>query len=97
VQPKGQITDFTAPVVLHDQSPTIEDFCNKLHKQLVSQLKYAWVWGSSVRHQPQKVRTAYTAEYLDFFLFTISTICEHFCCVPVVFFPSFCSVARNMF
>jgi ribosome-interacting GTPase 1 len=42
-------------VVLHDQAPSIEDFCNKLHKQLVSQLKYAWVWGSSVRHQPQKV------------------------------------------
>jgi ribosome-interacting GTPase 1 len=54
-QPKGQVPDYTAPVVLHDQQPSIEDFCNKLHKQLVSQLKYAWVWGSSVRHQPQKV------------------------------------------
>jgi ribosome-interacting GTPase 1 len=49
------VPDYTAPVVLHDQQPSIEDFCNKLHKQLVSQLKYAWVWGSSVRHQPQKV------------------------------------------
>lgn len=54
-KPKGQVPDYGAPVVLHDQQPSIEDFCNKLHKQLVSQLKYAWVWGSSVRHQPQKV------------------------------------------
>lgn len=53
-KPKGQIPDYNAPVVLHDQSPTIEDFCNKLHKQMIMQFKYAWVWGSSVRHQPQK-------------------------------------------
>ncbi len=55
VQPKGQIPDYTAPVVLHDSSPSIEDFCMRIHKQMLSQLKYAWVWGSSVRHQPQKV------------------------------------------
>lgn len=54
-KPKGQIPDYTEPVVLHDNAPSIEDFCNKLHKQMISQFKYAWVWGSSVRHQPQKV------------------------------------------
>ena len=53
-KPKGQIPDYNAPVVLHDHSPSVEDFCNKLHKQMISQFKYAWVWGSSVRHQPQK-------------------------------------------
>ena len=37
-----------------DTGPTIENFCNRLHKQLMAQFKYAWVWGSSVRHQPQK-------------------------------------------
>jgi hypothetical protein len=47
--------DYNAPVVLHDHSPSIEDLCNRLHKQLILQFKYAWVWGSSVRHQPQKV------------------------------------------
>ena len=49
------MTDFSAPVVLHDNAPSTEDFCNRLHKQLMMQFKYAWVWGSSVRHQPQKV------------------------------------------
>ena len=53
-KPKGQIPDYGAPVVLHAESPSIEYFCNKLHKGILSQFKYAWVWGSSVRHQPQK-------------------------------------------
>ena len=33
-QPKGQIPDYGAPVVLHDQTPSVEDLCNKLHKQV---------------------------------------------------------------
>lgn len=54
-KPKGQVPDYNDPVVLHSNNPTVEDFCNKIHKQLLTQFKYAWVWGSSVRHQPQKV------------------------------------------
>jgi ribosome-interacting GTPase 1 len=38
------------------QYATIEGFCNKLHKTLLKQLKYANVWGASVKHRPQKVR-----------------------------------------
>ena len=53
-KPKGQIPDYGAPVVLHAEHPSIEYFCNKLHKGILSQFKYAWVWGSSVRPQPQK-------------------------------------------
>ena len=55
IQPKGQIPDYGAPVVLHAANPSIEMFCDRIHKQLLAQFKYAWVWGSSVRHQPQKV------------------------------------------
>ncbi len=54
-KPKGQIPDYTAPVVLHDASPSIESFCNRIHKTMIQQFKHAWVWGSSVKHQPQKV------------------------------------------
>lgn len=53
-KPKGQIPDYGSPVVLHATNPTIEDFCNRIHKQILTQFKYAWVWGSSVKHQPQK-------------------------------------------
>lgn len=53
-KPKGQIPDYGAPVVLHDYGPSIENFCDRLHKGIMTQFRYAWVWGSSVRHQPQK-------------------------------------------
>ena len=54
-KPKGQIPDYSAPVVLHDAAPTVEGFCNRIHKTMINQFKHAWVWGTSVKHQPQKV------------------------------------------
>ena len=41
--------------LVHADGPTVEQFCNRIHKGLMEQFKYAWVWGSSVRHQPQRV------------------------------------------
>jgi hypothetical protein len=32
-----------------------QGFCNKIHKTLLKQLKYANVWGASAKHRPQKV------------------------------------------
>jgi small GTP-binding protein len=54
-KPKGEVPDLTEPVIMHHRSPTVEMFCNRLHKGIMSQFKYAWVWGASARHQPQKV------------------------------------------
>jgi TGS domain len=34
---------------------SIEGFCNKIHKSMLKQLKYAHVWGASAKHRPQKV------------------------------------------
>lgn len=53
-KPHGQVPDFSAPVILHAEHPTIEDFCTRIHKDMLKQFKYAWVWGSSVKHQPQR-------------------------------------------
>ena len=33
----------------------VEDFCNRIHKGIMKQFKYALVWGTSVKHKPQKV------------------------------------------
>eukprot|EP00010_Vexillifera_abyssalis_P004071 CAMPEP_0201553902 /NCGR_PEP_ID=MMETSP0173_2-20130828/35117_1 /ASSEMBLY_ACC=CAM_ASM_000268 /TAXON_ID=218659 /ORGANISM="Vexillifera sp., Strain DIVA3 564/2" /LENGTH=368 /DNA_ID=CAMNT_0047964937 /DNA_START=20 /DNA_END=1126 /DNA_ORIENTATION=+ len=52
-KPKGQIPDYTAPVVLPHHA-TVEDFCNRIHRTLVDNMKYALVWGSSAKHHPQK-------------------------------------------
>jgi small GTP-binding protein len=53
-KPKGQIPDYTSPVILKYDA-TIEDFCLRIHKTLLKQLRYALVWGTSVKHNPQKV------------------------------------------
>lgn len=53
--PQGQIPDYEEPVILHAENPTVRDFCMRLHKAIVEQFQYAWVWGSSVKHQPQRV------------------------------------------
>ncbi|KAJ3128946.1 GTP-binding protein [Nowakowskiella sp. JEL0407] len=54
-KPKGQLPDYSQPVVLRKGQASIEDFCNNIHKTLVRDFKYALVWGSSVKHNPQKV------------------------------------------
>ncbi|ESO03569.1 hypothetical protein HELRODRAFT_187046 [Helobdella robusta] len=54
-KPKGQLPDYTSPVVLKEEHQSVEDFCNKLHRNIIKEFKYALVWGSSVKHQPQKV------------------------------------------
>lgn len=54
-KPKGQLPDYTAPIVLHEGKTTLENFCENVHKAILKELKYGLVWGSSVKHQPQKV------------------------------------------
>jgi len=54
-KPRGQIPDYSAPVVLRSANSSVEFFCNRLHKTILKQFKYALVWGSSVKHNPQKV------------------------------------------
>lgn len=38
-KPKGQIPDYTEPVILHARNPTVEEFCNRLHKTLIAQFR----------------------------------------------------------
>jgi len=59
-KPKGQIPDYNAPVVMRNENPAIEDFCNRIHKALLRNFKYALVWGSSVKHNPQRVGKDHT-------------------------------------
>lgn len=54
-KPKGKLPDFNEPVVLQSDRCSVEDFCNKLHKTMIKQLKYSLVWGTSAKHRPQKV------------------------------------------
>lgn len=54
-KPKGQIPDYDAPVIIKKKHSKLEDFANKLHRSIMMEFKHALVWGSSVKHNPQKV------------------------------------------
>ncbi|CAD8152614.1 unnamed protein product [Paramecium octaurelia] len=54
-KPKGLEPDYNAPVILQRKFSTITDFCNKLHKSMIKDFRYALVWGASVKYNPQKV------------------------------------------
>ncbi|KAK9906385.1 hypothetical protein WJX75_000934 [Coccomyxa subellipsoidea] len=54
-KPKGRLPDYNDPVVVPSSRNTVEDFCNRIHKGIAKQFKYALVWGTSVKHRPQKV------------------------------------------
>ena len=54
-KPKGSIPDYNSPVILNTSYHSITDFCKKIHKGLLESFKIALVWGTSVKHQPQKV------------------------------------------
>lgn len=54
-KPKGEAIDYSEPVILRSSRRSVEDFCNAIHRGIVSKFKHALVWGSSVKHNPQKV------------------------------------------
>lgn len=54
-KPKGQVPDYNEPVILSSGKRTVEDLCSAIHRTLIKDFKYAWVWGTSVKHQPQRV------------------------------------------
>jgi len=64
-KPKGQIPDFASPVILHNKAPTVKEFCDRIHKTMINQFKYAWVWGRSVKHQPQRVGASHVLDDED--------------------------------
>jgi TGS domain len=53
--PQGKLPDYNDPVILPAINSSVEHFCNRLHKAIIKQFKYGLVWGSSVKHRPQKV------------------------------------------
>jgi hypothetical protein len=54
MRPKGGETDFKEPLIIRDRS-TVLDICNKLHRDLKKDFRYALVWGKSVKFGGQRV------------------------------------------
>lgn len=53
-KPKGQIPDYSEPVILPAEHNTLADFCNRIHRTLLPSFKVAIVWGLSVKFNPQR-------------------------------------------
>jgi len=64
-KPRGTIPDYNEPVVLPRTSRSVGDFCNHIHKGIIKDLKCAVVWGSSVKHNPQRVGKDHVLEDED--------------------------------
>ena len=56
-KPRGKKPDFEDPVVLTDgrHGTLVESACKQIHKSLLDNFDYAMVWGTSVKHTPQRV------------------------------------------
>lgn len=54
MRPKGGETDFKEPLIARE-GDTVEDICNKLHRRMKREFRYALVWGKSVKFGGQRV------------------------------------------
>ena len=54
MKPKGGEIDYKEPLIIRDSSK-IEDVCNKLHRKMKKEFRYALVWGKSVKYAGQRV------------------------------------------
>lgn len=61
---RGKRPDFSEPLILRNGS-TVEHVCHSIHRSFAQRLKYALVWGTSAKHQPQRVGISHTMEDED--------------------------------
>ena len=54
MRPKGGETDYDEPLITREGS-TVLDICNKLHRDMRKDFRYALVWGKSVKFGGQRV------------------------------------------
>jgi ribosome-interacting GTPase 1 len=54
MKPKGQEADMKEPLIVKNGSNVV-DICNKLHRRMKEDLRYAQIWGKSVKFGGQKV------------------------------------------
>lgn len=64
-KPKGLNPDYNEPVIVPKSKSTVEGFCDRIHKLMIKNFKYALVWGTSVKHKPQRVGREHQLEDED--------------------------------
>merc|ERR1712146_557796 len=51
---RGAPPDLVEPCIVRGE-PTVERFCRTIHNSLIKEFKSAYVWGTSPKHDPQRV------------------------------------------
>ncbi len=54
MRPKRGETDYKEPMIIRNGS-TVADVCNKLHRNMIKDFKFAQIWGNSAKFNGQKV------------------------------------------
>jgi ribosome-interacting GTPase 1 len=54
MRPKGGETDYKEPLIIKNGA-TVQDVCNKIHRNMAKNFRYGLVWGSSAKFAGQKV------------------------------------------
>ncbi len=54
MRPKGRETDYKEPLIAKKDS-TIGEICDKLHRRMKNEFRYALIWGNSVKFGGQRV------------------------------------------
>ena len=54
MRPKGGETDFKEPLIIKNGA-TVQDVCNKIHRNMTKNFRYGLVWGKSAKFPGQKV------------------------------------------
>ena len=64
MRPKGGETDYKEPLIIRNGSAVL-DVCNKLHRDLKKDFRFALVWGKSVKFGGQRVGIGHRLEDED--------------------------------
>lgn len=54
LRPKGGDTDYEEPMIIQSGA-TVQDVCNKIHRNMAKNFRYGLVWGKSAKFDGQKV------------------------------------------
>jgi small GTP-binding protein len=54
MRPKGNATDYNEPLIIKTGA-TVQDVCNKIHRNMAKSFRYGLVWGKSAKFAGQKV------------------------------------------
>lgn len=61
LKPTGGPADMDEPLIIQ-RPATVEDVCNRIHRDFADKFRYARVWGRSAKHDAQRVGLAHQLE-----------------------------------